>query len=76
MDSFLTYSLYGVAAVLLGISFAKDKKRTVLSLKRAWRIFANVLPQFAAILLLVGLLLAAVTPDTIQRAIGAENGIK
>jgi len=74
MDSFFTYSLYGVAAILLGISFVKDKKKTALSLKRAWKMFINVLPQFAAILLLVGLLLAVVKPEMIQRVIGTESG--
>lgn len=74
MDSAFTYSLYGVAVVLLGISFVKDKKKTLLSLKRAWKMFINVLPQFIAILLLVGLLLTVVTPETIQRVIGAESG--
>ncbi len=75
MDSVFTFSLYGVAAVLLGVSFAKDKKKTTLSLKKAWKMFINVLPQFVAILLLVGLLLAVVTPETIQRVIGAESGL-
>ena len=74
MDSVFTYSLYGVAAVLLGVSFVKDKKKTALSLKRAWLMFIRVLPQFMAILLLVGLLLTAVTPETIQRVIGAKSG--
>lgn len=74
MDSIFTYSLYGVAAVLLGISFVKDKKKTALSLKKAWKMFINVLPQFVTILLLVGLLLAVVTPETIQYIIGAESG--
>ena len=74
MDSFFTYSLYGAAAILLGISFVKDRKKTALSLKRAWTMFINVLPQFIAILLIVGLLLALVTPETIQRVIGTESG--
>ncbi len=75
MDSVFTFSLYGVAAVLLGVSFAKDKNKTTLSLEKAWKMFINVLPQFVAILLLVGLLLAVVTPETIQRIIGAESGL-
>jgi len=75
MDSAFTYSLYGLAAVLLGISLVKDRKKTVLSLKMAWKMFVNVLPQFVTILLLVGLLLATVTPETIQRIIGADSGL-
>jgi hypothetical protein len=51
MDAAFTYSLYGAVAVLLGISFVKDKKKTALSIKRAWKMFINVLPQFVAILL-------------------------
>ncbi len=74
MDSVFTYSLYGAAAVLLGVSFAKDKKKTVLSVKRAWKMFINVLPQFVEILLLVGVLLAVVTPEMIQHIIGTESG--
>ncbi len=75
MDNIFTCSLYGVAATLLGISFVKDRKKTALSLKRALKMFVNVLPQFMAILLLIGLLLAVVTPETIQRVIGAESGL-
>lgn len=74
MDAVFTCSLYGVTVVLLGISFVKDKKKTALSLKRAWKMFINVLPQFAAILLLAGLLLVVVTPETIRQVIGAESG--
>jgi uncharacterized membrane protein YraQ (UPF0718 family) len=74
MNSVFTYSLYGITAILLGVSFVKDKKKTVLSLKKAWKMFINVLPQFVAILLLVGLLLAVVTPETIQHIIGTESG--
>jgi len=74
MDSVFTYSLYGAAAVLLVISFVKDRAKTFLSLKRAWKMFLSVLPQFVAILLLVGLLLAVIKPETIQRLIGAESG--
>ena len=74
MNFIFTCSLYGAAAVLLGISFVKDRRKTALSLKRAWKMFINVLPQFSAILLTVGLLLATVTPQAIQRVIGTESG--
>jgi len=74
MNSVFTYSLYGLTVVLLGISFIKDRKKTVQSLKRAWKIFFNILPQFIAILLLVGLLLTLITPELIQKIIGSESG--
>lgn len=65
MDAFFTCSLYGVTAVLLGVSFLKDKRKTVLSLKKAWKMFTHVLPQFISILFLVGLLLAVVVVNGI-----------
>lgn len=74
MDAAFTYSLYGVAVILLGVSVVKDRKKTALALKRAWKMFINVLPQFVSILLLVGLLLTITTSDTIQLVIGAESG--
>lgn len=76
MDNFFTYSLYGVTAVLLAISYVKDRNKTMLSLKRAWKMFLNVLPQFISILFLAGLLLAAVSPETIQYVIGAQSGFR
>jgi Predicted permease. len=75
MDAVFTYMLYGVSLGLLGLSYVKDKKKTAMSLKRAWRMFLNVLPQFLAILLLVGLLLAVLNPSTIQQIIGANSGL-
>ena len=76
MDNLFTYSLYGVTAVLLTISYVKDRNKTMLSLKRAWKMFINVLPQFISILFLAGLLLAAVSPETIQYVIGAQSGFR
>ena len=37
--------------------------------------FINVLPQFIAILLLMGLILAVIDPGTIQHIIGTESGV-
>ena len=56
------------------ISFIEDKRKTLLSLKKAWKMFAGVLPQFVAILLLVGVALAVLSPETIKRMIGEETG--
>jgi uncharacterized membrane protein YraQ (UPF0718 family) len=57
------------------VSFLKDKSKTLLSLKKAWKMFINILPQFITILMLVGLLLAIINPETIQHVIGSESGI-
>lgn len=74
MSVVFTYSFYGFAAVSLMISFIKDRRKTILSLKKAWKMFAGVLPQFMAILLLVGVALAVLSPEAIRRLIGEETG--
>ena len=74
MNTVFTYSFYGLTALLLLFFFLKDKRKTRLSLKKAWKMFTGVLPQFVAILLLVGLALAVLSPETIRRTIGEETG--
>lgn len=76
MDAAFTFCLYGITGVLLTISFAKSKKKTSLALKKAWKMFLAVLPQFMAILFLVGLLLAVVQKETMQAIIGSDSGVK
>ncbi|MDK2950956.1 MAG: hypothetical protein PWQ77_621 [Kosmotogales bacterium] len=75
MNAVFTYILYGVTFVLLIVSFLKDKSKTLLSLKKAWKMFINILPQFIAILMLVGLLLEVINSETIQHVIGSKSGI-
>lgn len=75
MDMGFTQLLYVVTAVLMAVSFYKDQAKTILSLKKAWRMFRGVLPQFAAILLLVGVLLVLVETETIEGTIGAASGL-
>lgn len=71
MDS---YIFYGLAIVLLLLSFIKDKKKTRMALKKAWKAFENILPEFLVVILLVGFLLAILNPETISKIIGAESG--
>ena len=69
-----TIILYLLASVLLIISFLKDKKKTKMALKKAWKAFENILPEFLVVILLVGLLLAVLNPEAISKIIGAESG--
>ncbi len=69
-----TYILYGVTVLLLSISFFKDKQKTKLSLKKAWKAFENILPQFLVVILLVGVLLAVLNADVISKMIGSDSG--
>ena len=69
-----TYILYGVTIALLVISFIKDKKKTKMSLKKACKAFENILPELLVVILLVGVLLAALNPEVISNIIGANSG--
>lgn len=71
MDSYIFYSL---AIILLILSFIKDKKKTKMALKKAWKAFENILPEFLVVILLVGFLLAILNPETISKIIGSESG--
>ena len=70
-----TKILYCVATVLLIWSFLKDKRKTKMALKKTWRSFENILPQFLSVLLIIGMLLAILDKNTISRIIGSESGV-
>ncbi len=74
MDAVFTALFYIVTAILLAVSLKKNKKNTHLAIKKAWKLFLTVLPQFAAISMLVGLVLAVVRPDAVQRMMGTQSG--
>lgn len=67
-------ALYVVTVVLLIISYYNDKKKTKMALKKAWKAFENILPEFLVVILLVGVLLAVVNPDVISKIIGSDSG--
>jgi len=69
-----TYLFYIAAIVALVISFVKDKKKSMLALKKAWKSFENILPQVLSLLVIVGILLAIVNTDVISQLIGKNSG--
>jgi len=69
-----TIILYILATGLLFLSFIKDKKKTKMALKKAWKSFENILPQFLSILVIIGIMLALLSPETISRLIGKQSG--
>lgn len=66
--------LYLLAFVFLVISFLKDKRKTKMALKKAWKAFENILPQFLSILIIIGIMLAIVSPEMISKLIGQQSG--
>lgn len=70
-----TYILYGLAATGLAVSFFKDRGKTRAALIKAWKAFENILPQFLTILVIIGLALAILSPETITSLLGTSSGI-
>lgn len=69
-----TIILYLLAFAFLILSFLKDKKKTKMALKKAWKAFENILPQFLSILIIIGIMLSMLTPETISKLIGQQSG--
>lgn len=68
------YILYILTIILLAISFFKNKKKTKMALKKAWKAFENILPEFLTVIMLVGVLLAVLNPQLISKIIGSNSG--
>ncbi len=59
-----SYILYGLAIALFIISYIKDKSKTKIALKKAFKSFENIMPQFLSIIIIVGIVLSIL--DTIK----------
>ena len=69
------YILYSLAVAGLTISFFKDRNKTKMALKKAWKAFENILPQLLVVLLIVGIMLAILNTETISKIIGSDSGL-
>lgn len=70
-----TYSIYGISLLLLILSYVKDRAKTRVALKKAWKSFENIMPQFLAVILLIGLSLAFIDESMISKLLGDESGM-
>jgi len=69
-----TIIFYSLAAVLLILSLIKSREKTKKALKKSWKAFENILPQFIGIMVLVGILMALLDTEAISALIGAKSG--
>lgn len=74
-DDMFSVIMYLLAALGLGISFFADRKKTKQALMKAWKSFDNIMPDFASVLALVGLLLSILSSDIISALIGNRSGV-
>lgn len=66
--------LYAITVMLVLLSFYKDREKTLKALKKGWKAFENILPQFLGVIMLVGILLAVLNPEVISKIIGSSSG--
>lgn len=68
------YILYTLTLILLTLSFYKNTDKTKKALKKAWKAFENILPEFLVVIVFVGFLMAIMNPSTISKFIGGDSG--
>ena len=70
-----TIVFYAVASLALLASLLADRKKTKAALKKAWKAFAGILPEFIVVIVVTGIVLAFLDPTTISRILGRESGV-
>ncbi len=63
-----------ITGILLLISFFLDKKKTILGIKKGFKMFFNIVPPFLNILIVVSILLYLVPQETIIKYLGLSSG--
>ena len=67
-------ALYAATVLLLLLSLAFSRQKTIKALKTGTMMFINLLPPFLSILMLVAIALALLGPQTIQNWLGNNSG--
>ena len=65
----------GLAVIGLLVAFSIDRERGLRSVKRGLSSFLRLLPTVLTVVVLIGLLLGFVPPDTLQQFVGEQSGI-
>lgn len=70
-----TIILITFTVIALGVSLFKDKKKTMGSILKAKGMMGGMISDIIGILLLIGLILAVIPPETIEKLLGGGNVI-
>ncbi len=69
-----TVGMYIIAVVLFLVSLVKDRKKTVLALRKGLKAVEGILPQLLVVVLLISGVLSILDSKTISRFIGESSG--
>lgn len=67
--------LYIATAVLLAVSWQRSPDKTRLAVQRAYLSFMHILPLMLAIFMIIGFIMAWLSPELISAAMGEESGV-
>jgi len=70
-----TYIIYGLAFVVLIVSFVLDKKKTLRGLKKGGMSLIKIIRMLVPLIFIIGILMVIINPDVISAALGEESGI-
>jgi uncharacterized membrane protein YraQ (UPF0718 family) len=68
------YIFVSLCLILFIISWFKDKKKTIMGLKKGLTMFKNIALPFINILILISIFLHFIPPDIIVRYLGGQSG--
>jgi len=63
-------TLYLISFLALGVSVWFDRQKTVKALQKGSKALLNILPDFLAVILLIGISLAFISPEFISQYLG------
>lgn len=66
--------LYLATAILYVFSYSKDRDKTRQAFLKGWKSLTNMMPQFLGIIIVVGVTLALLKPETISSLLGSNSG--
>lgn len=66
--------LYLITIIAIVISLIKDRRKTVKALKKAFKSFENILPQFMTVIIFVSLAIGFLNKEQISKLLGEGSG--
>ena len=72
MDIF-TLSFWAISIILFVISITKDKKKTIIAMKKSKSMMKNMIGEILGIIFLIGLVLTFIPPETIKAFLGSSK---
>lgn len=72
--SISTIVLYIMAVITLIISLIRDRKKSLMGIKKGFLAFKKIIPLLVPLFLIVGIVLTYVTPEMIKSVLGEDSG--